>query len=59
MELKKQTEKKSFAVKITWNDSGQEVARARLYVMYNDLHQEPFGFMEDVFLDEKFRGQGF
>lgn len=26
-----------------------EVARAYLYLMYNDLHSEPFGLMEDVF----------
>ncbi|MDD9953190.1 MAG: GNAT family N-acetyltransferase [Candidatus Woesearchaeota archaeon] len=37
---------------------GTEVARAYLYVLKNDLHEEPFGFMEDVFVDESLRGQG-
>lgn len=37
---------------------GVEVARASLYVMTNDLHKRPFGFMEDVFVDEVLRGQG-
>ena len=37
---------------------GAEVARAYLYLMHNDLHQEPFGLMEDVFVDESQRGGG-
>ena len=37
---------------------GKEVGRAFLYVLPNDLHQEPFGFIEDVFVDEAFRGEG-
>jgi len=37
---------------------GKEVARAYLYLMNNDLHEQPFGFMEDVFVDESLRGQG-
>jgi GNAT superfamily N-acetyltransferase len=36
-----------------------EVARAYLYLMHNDLHDEPFGLMEDVFVDESQRGEGF
>ena len=37
---------------------GTEVARAYLYLMHNDLHREPFGLMEDVFVDESQRGEG-
>lgn len=37
---------------------GVEVARAYLYLMHNDLHEEPFGLMEDVFVDESQRGSG-
>ena len=37
---------------------GAEVARAYLYLMRNDLHQEPFGLMEDVYVDESQRGEG-
>lgn len=37
---------------------GKEVARAYLYLLSNDLHQEPFGFLEDVFVDEDVRGRG-
>jgi GNAT superfamily N-acetyltransferase len=35
-----------------------EVARAYLYVMTNDLHDAPFGLVEDVFVAESQRGNG-
>jgi len=57
MEIKK----KSVAgkgVKLFVQDKGKEIARAYLYILKNDLHKEPFGFMEDVFVDEKYRSQG-
>ena len=37
---------------------GKEVARARLYILKNDLHERPFGFLEDVFVTESVRSQG-
>ena len=37
---------------------GVEVARAYLYLMTNDLHERPFGLMEDVFVHESCRGDG-
>lgn len=39
-------------------DKTREIARAFLYVMNNGHHDQPFGLMEDVFVDEEFRGQG-
>jgi len=35
-----------------------EIARAYLYVMRNNLHDEPFGLLEDVYVDENYRAQG-
>jgi GNAT superfamily N-acetyltransferase len=35
-----------------------EVARAYLYLMTNDLHDTPFGLLEDVFVAESERGSG-
>ena len=29
-----------------------------MYVLHNDLHKEPFGLMEDVFVEESARGKG-
>lgn len=36
----------------------KETARAFLYILFNNLHEEPFGFLEDVYVNESLRGQG-
>ncbi len=46
-------------VKFVIEQDGKIAGRATLYVMGNDLHQEPFGFLEDVFVEPEFRGRGF
>ena len=40
------------------DEADGEAGRAFLYILKNDLHNRPFGFIEDVFVDEKYRGQG-
>lgn len=40
------------------NKEGAEAGRAFLYIMKNDLHQQPFGFMEDVYVKKSERGKG-
>lgn len=45
-------------IKFFIESDGKEVARAFLYIMRNDLKKEPFGFLEDLFVDEQLRGQG-
>lgn len=44
-------------IKFFIEQDGREVARAYLYILFNE-HDRPFGFMEDVFVDESLRGQG-
>ena len=39
-------------------ESEQEIARAYLYIMSNNLHPEPFGLLEDVYVDQSRRGKG-
>ncbi|MBI2666574.1 GNAT family N-acetyltransferase [Candidatus Woesearchaeota archaeon] len=39
-------------------EKGKEVARGFLYILQNDLHKEPFGFLEDVYVREEYRGKG-
>ncbi len=58
MEFQKEIKKDSYAVRITAQENGQEVGRAWLYIIYNDLHKEPYGFLEDVFVDDSQRGNG-
>ncbi len=36
----------------------KEIGHAYLYIMNNDLHEQPFGLIEDVFIDEEYRKQG-
>lgn len=38
--------------------NGREVARASLFIINNDLHDRPYGLLEDVYVDETLRGQG-
>ena len=57
--LQKQTDDRAFRIKFTIRDESKEVARASLYVLFNDLHQEPYGLLEDVFVDEAYRGKGY
>lgn len=57
MEIKKEIKRDAYAVKITIEEDGKVVARSFVYVMFNDLHKEPFAFLEDVFVEEAFRGK--
>lgn len=41
------------------DDKNTEVARAYLYILFNDIHKKPFIFIEDVFVIERHRGRGF
>ena len=55
MEIK---EVKGKGIKVFIKDGEKEIARAYLYILYNGLHEEPFGLLEDVYVDENFRGKG-
>ncbi|OIO50341.1 MAG: GNAT family N-acetyltransferase [Parcubacteria group bacterium CG1_02_44_65] len=57
MDIKQETTN-ARGIKFFIEDGGQEIARAYLYIFKNDLHKEPFGFMEDVFVAEEYRSQG-
>lgn len=49
----------STGIKLYVNDeNGMEIARVFLYIMHNELHERPFGLMEDIFVIERFRSQG-
>ena len=48
----------SKAIKIVAREDGRMMGRVYLYLIYNDLHKRPYGLLEDVFVEEKYRGQG-
>ena len=58
MQIKKEIKKDAYAIKILIVESGKEIARAWLYVLFNSLHKEPFAFLEDGVVEEGYRGQG-
>lgn len=58
MEFKKLQTNNAKGIKIIATDNDKEVGRAYLYLLYNDLHKEPFGFLEDVFVEESHRQHG-
>lgn len=57
MEIK-QKEIDSKAVKFSAEKDGVEIGRAFIFLIGNDLHDKPYGLLEDVFVQEEFRGQG-
>ena len=57
MEFKQETISAQ-GIKLSVEIEGKGAARAYLYIMRNDLHQKPFGLLEDVFVDESLRSQG-
>lgn len=40
------------------NDAGSEMARGSIVLIRNRLHQRPYAYVEDVFTDPAYRGQG-
>jgi GNAT superfamily N-acetyltransferase len=58
MEFNKQKEQRAYSMKFTVKENNKQVGRAYLYMIYNDLHEEPYGLLEDVKVKEEFRGQG-
>ena len=45
-------------IKLFIKKDGEEIARAFLYILKNDIRGKKFGYLEDVFVDENFRDQG-
>jgi GNAT superfamily N-acetyltransferase len=58
MEYTQEKETRSYSIRFSARDQGKEVGRARLYIIYNDLHEQACGLMEDVFVEDGYRKQG-
>jgi GNAT superfamily N-acetyltransferase len=54
----KESEIKSTAYKLEVIKENKVIGRAYLYLITNDLHPSPYGLLEDVFIEEEYRGQG-
>ena len=49
---------KTYGIKVIALENGDEIGRAYIYFMSNDLHNRPFAYLEDVYVNEEFRGKG-
>lgn len=58
MTLKKSIVKKSYAVKWEARERGKKIAWAYLYVIFQDRHREPYGLMENVYVEQEYRNRG-
>jgi GNAT superfamily N-acetyltransferase len=60
MKVKKMNEYevKARGIRFSVSNDGKEVGHAYLYVLKNDLHEVPFGLLEDVWVDEAERSFG-
>ena len=52
------TESTSVYFKLVITEHGEEIARAHLFLVQNDLHDTPYGLLEDVYVSESHRGKG-
>ncbi len=58
MQIKKQIIHDKYVIKFTAEADDKIIGRAYLYLIYNDLHVEPYGLLEDVFVMGEYRSQG-
>jgi len=54
----KKTIKQSKTIKFELKDGSKIVGRAYLYLIKNNLHKRPYGLLEDVFVNNAYRGRG-
>lgn len=58
MRIEKKLKKTEYAIRLSYHEGKKEIGRAYLYILRNDLHKAPFGFLEDVFVEKDRRGAG-
>ena len=46
------------SIRLALVDRGKELGHAYLQLVVNDLHSQPYGLLEDVFVKEEHRGAG-
>lgn len=58
MELKKQTRSDTYSIQISIKEKGRVLGWAFLVVIRNDRHDEPYGLLENVYVETAYRNQG-
>lgn len=50
--------KTSKVVKLEVKDGKKVIGRVYLYIIKNNLHKQPYGYVEDLFVEEEYRSRG-
>ena len=58
MEIKTEIKRDSFAVKISLEEDRKVLGWAYLYVIFQDRHKEPYGLMENLYVEPEYRSRG-
>ena len=51
--------KKPYAIKFEIREKRKKVAWAYLYFIFQDRHREPYGLMENVYVEQEYRNRGY
>ncbi|RME54437.1 GNAT family N-acetyltransferase [Candidatus Woesearchaeota archaeon] len=55
----KQKQVQPLGTKYYIEDNNVEVARVYLYILNNDLHNQPFALLEDLYVEPSYRKKGY
>lgn len=58
MKLRRFVEKRSFAVKYEAREGRKKIAWGYLYIIFQDRHREPYGLLENVYVEQAHRNRG-
>ena len=58
MEFKLEIKKDTYAVKVTAEDGDKIIGWGFLYVIFQDRHAEPYGLLENIYIEQEYRSQG-
>lgn len=59
MEIKKEIKTEGYAVKISLVEDGKTLGWVFLYIMYQDRHAEPYGYLENMFVEPEYQKHGY
>lgn len=59
MDIKKEKKTDSFAIKISIEEHGQPVGWAHVFIKFQDRHDEPYAYLENVFVHPEYQGKGY
>ncbi|MBT3419539.1 MAG: GNAT family N-acetyltransferase [Candidatus Magasanikbacteria bacterium] len=58
MQVEEHIDGRAKAFRLFVKEDGKEIGHIRLYLIYNDFHEGPYGLFEYIFVDPDYRGKG-